>query len=45
MNSKTRHAQIVGTGLIGGSVALALKNAGWHVTGKDIQESRVQRAR
>ena len=28
-------AQIVGTGLIGGSVALALKRAGWTVTGTD----------
>lgn len=26
---------VVGTGLIGGSVALALREAGWHVTGDD----------
>ena len=45
MNSNMRRAQIVGTGLIGGSVAIALKNAGWHVTGKDIDESRAERAR
>ena len=30
-------AQIVGTGLIGGSVGLALKGAGWHVTGSDAR--------
>ena len=29
-------AQIIGTGLIGGSVGLALREAGWHVTGSDL---------
>lgn len=28
-------AQLIGTGLIGGSVGLALREAGWHVTGTD----------
>ena len=28
-------AQVIGTGLIGGSVAMALRAAGWHVTGSD----------
>ena len=28
-------AQIIGTGLIGGSVGMALRRAGWHVTGTD----------
>ena len=28
-----RRAQIVGTGLIGGSIGLALRAQGWHVTG------------
>jgi len=31
-----RRAAVVGTGLIGGSVALALRGAGWHVTGSDV---------
>ncbi|MBM37073.1 MAG: hypothetical protein CL460_07880 [Acidimicrobiaceae bacterium] len=44
MNNKARRAQIIGTGLIGGSVALALRNDGWHVTGRDIDESRADRA-
>ena len=30
-----RRAQIIGTGLIGGSVGLALRAVGWHVTGDD----------
>lgn len=30
-----RRAQVVGVGLIGGSVALALRAQGWHVTGSD----------
>lgn len=40
----TRRAQIVGTGLIGGSIGLALRAAGWHVTGSDRDEARVTRA-
>ena len=35
MTARIRHAQIVGTGLIGGSIAMALKSLGWHVTGRD----------
>ncbi|MDP6862451.1 MAG: prephenate dehydrogenase/arogenate dehydrogenase family protein, partial [Acidimicrobiales bacterium] len=45
MNNNTRRGQIVGTGLIGGSVALALRNAGWHVTGTDIDAQRAERAK
>ena len=30
-----RRAQLIGTGLIGGSVGLALRAAGWHVAGTD----------
>ncbi|HCB37742.1 MAG TPA: hypothetical protein DEP66_05995 [Acidimicrobiaceae bacterium] len=37
-------AQIVGTGLIGGSAAAALKQAGWHVTGRDAEPRRAERA-
>ncbi len=39
-----RRAGVVGTGLIGGSVALALRRQGWHVTGTDRDPSRVDHA-
>ncbi len=34
-----RHAAIVGTGLIGGSIGLALRERGWWVTGTDHDEA------
>lgn len=40
-----RRAQVVGTGLIGGSVAAALRARGWHVTGSDLDPARAARAR
>jgi prephenate dehydrogenase len=39
-----RRAAVVGTGLIGGSIALALRAHGWHVTGSDRDEARAARA-
>ena len=39
-----RRAGIVGTGLIGGSIGMALKARGWHVTGVDRDEQRAARA-
>ncbi|MBV8982395.1 MAG: prephenate dehydrogenase/arogenate dehydrogenase family protein [Acidimicrobiia bacterium] len=42
--SSARRALVVGTGLIGGSVGLALRAQGWHVTGRDVDESRAARA-
>ncbi len=33
-----RRAAVIGTGLIGGSIGLALRRAGWHVTGHDADE-------
>src|SRR5437868_14440649 len=42
--SSERRAVIVGSGLIGGSIGLALKSEGWHVTGRDLDESRAARA-
>jgi prephenate dehydrogenase len=39
-----RRAQIVGTGLIGGSIGLALRAQGWHVTGRDRDRSLAVRA-
>ncbi len=40
-----RRANVIGLGLIGGSVALALRAAGWHVSGDDIAPDRVEAAR
>jgi len=40
--SGTRRAQVIGAGLIGGSVALALRRAGWTVTLHDLDPSRVE---
>jgi len=39
-----RRAQLVGTGLIGGSIGLALRAAGWHVTGTDHDTASAARA-
>ncbi|MEN3314977.1 MAG: prephenate dehydrogenase [Acidimicrobiaceae bacterium] len=40
-----RRAAVIGTGLIGGSIGLALRARGWHVTGSDIDPVRAARAR
>ena len=37
-------ALVVGTGLIGGSIALALRRRGWHVTGTDADTQRLAEA-
>ena len=39
-----RRAVIVGTGLIGGSIGLALRKQGWHVTGRDRNAGRAAQA-
>jgi prephenate dehydrogenase len=39
-----RRAGVVGTGLIGGSIGLALRQRGWHVTGDDRDPARAARA-
>lgn len=41
----TRRANVIGLGLVGGSVALALAERGWHVTGDDADHDTLQRAR
>lgn len=38
-------AEVVGTGLIGGSIGLALRERGWHVTGTDADSQRADLAR
>ena len=35
MTASARRAQVVGTGLVGGSIAAALRARGWHVTATD----------
>src|SRR4051794_26816610 len=37
-------ANVIGTGLIGGSIGLALRAQGWHVSGTDAQPERAARA-
>jgi prephenate dehydrogenase len=39
-----RRAAVVGTGLIGGSIGLALRRRGWHVTGQDRDDATAARA-
>lgn len=39
-----RRAQVIGTGLIGGSIGLGLRRLGWHVTGDDIDPECAARA-
>lgn len=40
----TRRAAVIGTGLIGGSVGLALRRQGWTVSGSDRDPARERRA-
>ncbi|MGH9281449.1 MAG: prephenate dehydrogenase/arogenate dehydrogenase family protein, partial [Acidimicrobiales bacterium] len=37
-------AQLIGTGLIGASIGLALRGQGWHVTGTDRDQARTEAA-
>ncbi len=41
---EARRATVVGTGLIGGSIGLALRSRGWRVTGSDTAPGRAERA-
>ena len=40
-----RRANVCGLGLIGGSLATALRTRGWHVTGDDVHSGRPEQAR
>ncbi len=42
-SSSSRRATVVGTGLIGGSLGLALRVRGWHVSGSDVTPDLVAR--
>lgn len=44
ISPNSRLAHVVGLGLIGSSVALALRDAGWQVTGSDISPTTVELA-
>lgn len=44
MMADSRSAVVVGTGLIGASIGLALRAEGWHVTGRDRDTARAERA-
>lgn len=44
MTDPRPRANVVATGLIGGSIALALRAQGWHVTGRDRDEAVAARA-
>ncbi len=44
MTGAGRRAVVIGTGLIGGSLGLALRERGWHVTGDDVDAARAARA-
>lgn len=39
-----RRANVIGLGLIGGSVALALRERGWHVSGEDLDAATARAA-
>jgi prephenate dehydrogenase len=45
VNGSGDRAAVVGTGLIGGSIGLALRARGWHVTGHDSDRGRAEQAR
>jgi prephenate dehydrogenase len=42
--TEPRRAQVIGTGLIGGSIGMALRQRGWHVTGIDQSDARIRQA-
>jgi prephenate dehydrogenase len=44
MTGQGSRAAVIGTGLIGGSLGLALRQRGWHVTGFDQDRARAARA-
>jgi len=43
--ARADRAAVVGAGLIGGSIGLALRARGWHVTGHDSDRARAEQAR
>jgi prephenate dehydrogenase len=45
VNTLPRRANVIGLGLVGGSIGLALRERGWHVTGDDADADRSRDAR
>lgn len=45
MTSQSKTAAVIGTGLIGGSVGMALRRLGWRVSGFDKDLAKAERAR
>ncbi|HWH34486.1 MAG TPA: prephenate dehydrogenase/arogenate dehydrogenase family protein [Acidimicrobiales bacterium] len=43
-DGRRRRAAVVGTGLVGGSIGLALRDRGWYVTGRDRDPQRAEAA-
>ncbi|MBI2704327.1 MAG: prephenate dehydrogenase/arogenate dehydrogenase family protein [Actinobacteria bacterium] len=39
-----KRASVIGAGLVGGSIGLALRKSGWYVTGRDLDAGRARRA-
>ncbi|HWM19594.1 MAG TPA: prephenate dehydrogenase/arogenate dehydrogenase family protein, partial [Ilumatobacteraceae bacterium] len=44
MNASPRRANVIGLGLVGGSIGLALRERGWHVSGDDADAGRLAEA-
>ena len=44
MSAVPRRANVIGLGLVGGSIGLALRERGWHVSGDDADASRLGEA-
>jgi prephenate dehydrogenase len=44
-SGRARRAAVVGAGLIGGSIGLALRARGWHVTGRDADPATAEAAK
>ena len=44
MSGPARRAMVIGVGLIGGSIGLALRRAGWEVLGRDASSTTLDTA-
>jgi prephenate dehydrogenase len=44
VNTPPRRANVIGLGLVGGSIGLALRERGWHVSGDDADAGRLAEA-
>jgi prephenate dehydrogenase len=44
VSAPPRRANVIGLGLVGGSIGLALRERGWHVSGDDADADRLVEA-